>query len=114
MDTAWTILAAAVAICALLGLAFLMASARRFGDRRFVAGTSHGTASPAGFLAVAAALLVGVNLRTYERLTAERPVVRASFARASEGQFNATLTHPPGAGPSAWAGGGGRHSHPRL
>jgi hypothetical protein len=97
MDAAWTILAGAVAICVLLGLAFLATSARRLSERRFAAGTSHATAAVISFLAAVAAVLVGANLLTYERLTAERPVVRASFARAADGRFNATLTYPSGA-----------------
>jgi hypothetical protein len=97
MDAGWTILAVAVAIFALLGVAFVAASARRMSARRFAAGTSHAMAAVIAFLVAAAAVLVGANLRTYERLTAERPVVRASFARVGEGQFNATLTYPSGA-----------------
>jgi hypothetical protein len=97
MDAPSAILAAAVALCALLGMAFLLASSRRFAGRRFAAGTSHGMAALIFFLAAAVTVLLGVNLRTYERLTAERPVLRASFARAGDRQFNATLTYPSGA-----------------
>ena len=96
MDAPSAILAAAVALCALPGLALLVASSRRFAGGRLVAGTSHGVAALIFFLAAAVAVLLGANLRTYDRLTAERPVLRASFARAGDRQFNATLTYPSG------------------
>src|SRR5262252_213088 len=97
MDAPSAIFAAAVALCALLGMASLLASSRRFAGGRFAAGTSHGVAALIFFLAAADAVLLGANLRAYERLTAERPVLRASFARAGDRQFNATLTYPSGA-----------------
>jgi len=75
-------------------MAFLVASSRRFAGGRFVAGTSHGAVALIFFLAAAVSVLLGMNLRTYDRLTAERPVLRASFARAGDRQFNATLTYP--------------------
>lgn len=96
MDAPSAILAAAVALCALPGLAFLVASSRRFAVGRLAAGMSNGVAALIFFLAAAVAVLLGANLRTYDRLTAERPVLRASFARAGERQFNATLTYPSG------------------
>ncbi len=96
MEASSTILAAAVAVCVLLGLAFVLAAARRLRERRLAACASHGTAALVCLLAAAAVALVGMNLLTYERLTFERPVVRANFARAGDEQFNATLRFPSG------------------
>ena len=91
-----TILIAAIAVCALVGIAFLLASARRLRQRRFGGCAFHGAGGLIFLLAAAAVALVGTNLLTYARMTFEQPVVRASFARASDEQFNATLTYPSG------------------
>jgi hypothetical protein len=91
-----TILAAAIAACALLGLAFVVASVRRLRRRRFAGSAVHGTTALVCFLLALGLALMGANLLTYERLTFERPALRASFARAGDGQFNATLTYPSG------------------
>jgi hypothetical protein len=95
MDSS-VILVGAVALCALAGLLFLVASVRRVRRRRFGACAFHGVSSLASFLAAAALALVGMNLLTYERLTHEQAAIRASFARAGEQRFNATLTYPSG------------------
>ena len=95
MDSS-VVLVGAVALCALVGLLFLVASARRMRRRRFGACAFHGVSSLASFLAAAALALLGINLLSYERLTHEQPAVRASFARAGEQRFNATLTYPSG------------------
>jgi hypothetical protein len=95
MDSS-AILVGAVALCAVVGLLFLVASARRMRRRRFGACAFHGVSSLAFFLAAAAIALLGVNLLTYERLTHEQAAVRAKFARGGEQQFNATLTYPSG------------------
>jgi hypothetical protein len=91
-----TLLAAAIAASGLLGLAFLAASIRRLRHRRFGGCAGHGTTALVCFLIALGLALVGTNLLTYERLTFERPAVRASFARTGNGQFNVTLTYPSG------------------
>jgi hypothetical protein len=91
-----TLLAAAIAASGLLGLAFFAASIRRLRHRRFGGCAAHGTTALVCFLVALGLALVGTNLLTYERLTFERPAVRASFARAGDGEFNATLTYPSG------------------
>jgi hypothetical protein len=96
MDPSSLILTSAVAVCALVGLLFLIASGRRLRRRRFGACAFHGVSSLAFFLAAAATAVLGVNLLTYQRLTHEQPAVRATFARAAEQQFNATLMYPSG------------------
>src|SRR5207248_2615802 len=64
--------------------------------RRLAGGAVHGTAALLCFLVALGLALVGASLLSYERLTFERPALRASFARAADGQFNATLTYPSG------------------
>jgi len=96
MEAPSTILAAAVAVGVFLGLAFTLAAGRRLRQRRLAACASHGMAALICLLGAAALALIGMNLLTYERLTFERPVVRANFARAGDRQFNATLTFPTG------------------
>ena len=82
--------------CALLGLGFVVVSLRRLRHRRLAGGAVHGTAALLCFLVALGLALVGASLLSYERLTFERPALRASFARAADGQFNATLTYPSG------------------
>jgi hypothetical protein len=94
--SASTIVAACVAACGLFGLLFLLASARRLRRRRYGACTVHGLASLVFFLAAAVVALLGLNLLTYQRLTRERPVLRAHFAQTAPQQYNATLAYPSG------------------
>ncbi|TMH61794.1 MAG: hypothetical protein E6H53_01190, partial [Betaproteobacteria bacterium] len=96
MGSSSAILTAVVAACALVGLLFLIACARRLHRRRFGACAFHGVSSLAFFLAAAVAGLLGFDLLTYDRLTHEQSALRATFARSAEQQFNATLTYPSG------------------
>jgi hypothetical protein len=91
-----TILAVAVGFCVLLALAFLWGAGRRFRHGRLVSGAAHGTIAVACVLAALAVGLAGTNLLTYERLTFERPVAKATFAQAGDREFNATLSFPSG------------------
>jgi hypothetical protein len=90
------IIPALVAVCGLAGALFLIACGRRLRRRRYTACAVHGLSSLVFFLAAAGIALLGLNLLTYERLTHERPALRARFAQAGEQQFNATLTFPSG------------------
>jgi hypothetical protein len=92
-----TLWAAAIAVGALLGVGFMAKATHRLRHGRLVAGTSHGLLALVCLLGAALAVLLGGSLVSYERLTAERPVVRASFARSGDARFNATLTYPSGA-----------------
>jgi len=96
MGSSSAILTVVIAACALVGLLFLIASARRLRRRRVGACVFHGVSSLAFFLAAAAVTLLGLDLLTYDRLTHEQSALRATFARAAEQQFNATLTYPSG------------------
>ncbi len=96
MGSSSAILTAVIAACALVGLLFLTASARRLRGHRFGACAFHGLSSLAFFLAAVAMALLGFDLLTYDRLTREQLALRANFARAADEQFNATLTYPSG------------------
>lgn len=91
-----TILTAGVAACALLGLLFLVASARRLGRRHYGACAMHGLTSLAFFLGAAVVALAGLNLLTYDRLTREQRVLRANFVQTSPQHYNATIVYPSG------------------
>lgn len=59
-------------------------------------GMAHGAAALIFFLAAACAMLVGTNLRSYQRLSFEQPAGELQFARVGTQEFNATLTYPNG------------------
>src|SRR5208282_6798524 len=96
LTPAVTIVATLVAAGGLLGLLFLFACARGLRRRRYAACAVHGLASLAFFLAAAVVALLGLNLLTYDRLTREQPVLRASFAQTAPQHYNATLVYPSG------------------
>jgi hypothetical protein len=87
---------ALIAVCALLGLLFFIAAIRRLRRRRVVGGMAHGAAALILFLAAACALLVGSNLRTYQRLSNEQPAGELQFSRIGEHQFDAVLSYSDG------------------
>jgi hypothetical protein len=89
-------LTAFIAVCALLGLLFLIAAIRRMRRRRLMGGMAHGAAALIFFLAAACAMLVGTSLRSYQRLSFEQPAGELQFARVGTQEFNATLTYPNG------------------
>jgi len=89
-------LTASIAVCALLGLLFLIAAIRRLRRRRLMGGMAHGAAALIFFLAAACAMLVGTSLSNYQRLSFEQPAGELQFARVGTQEFNATLTYPNG------------------
>jgi len=87
---------ALIIVFALAGMLFLGNALRRLRRRRILGGALHGlTALLLIALSVCAALLV-MNLRTYQRLTAEQAAGEIQFSRVGERQFNAVLTYPNG------------------
>jgi hypothetical protein len=87
---------ALIVVFALAGILFLAAALRRLRRRRILGGALHGlTALLLIALSVCAALIV-MNLRTYQRLTAEQAAGEIQFSRVGERQFNAVLTYPNG------------------
>jgi hypothetical protein len=87
---------ALIVICGLAGLLFGFAALRRLRRRRVLSGLTHGAIAVILFLLAACALLVGANLRTYQRLSYEQPAAELQFTRTGERQFNAVLTTPNG------------------
>jgi hypothetical protein len=87
---------ALIVVCALLGLLFLVASVRRLRRRRVMGGMAHGATALILFLLAAVAVLIGSNLKTYQRLSYEQPAGELQLARTGERQFNAVLSYPSG------------------
>jgi hypothetical protein len=87
---------ALIAVFGLAGLLLFIAAVRRFRRQRFVGGVLGGLTSLALFLLAACILLVGGNLRTYQRLSAEQPAGELQFSRIDAHQFNGVLTYPSG------------------
>ena len=87
---------ALIIVCALLGILFLVASARRLRRRRLVGGMAHGATALILFLLAALAVLIGSNLRTYQRLSYEQPAGELQLARTGDREFNAVLSYPSG------------------
>jgi hypothetical protein len=87
---------ALIAVCALFGLLFFIAAIRRLRRRRVVGGMAHGAAALILFFAAACALLIGSNLRTYQRLSNEQPAGELQLSRVGERQFDAVLSYPDG------------------
>ena len=87
---------AIIIVCALLGLLFFIASFRRLRRRRILGGMAHGSAGVILFLLAIAAVLIGSNLRTYQRLSYEQPAGELQLARTGDRQYNAVLSYPNG------------------
>jgi hypothetical protein len=87
---------ALIVVCALLGLLFFIAAIRRMRRRRVMGGMAHGAAALIFFLAAACALLIGSNLRTYQRLSFEQPAGELQLTRVGDRQFDAVLSYPDG------------------
>jgi hypothetical protein len=89
-------LTALIVVCALLGLLFFIAAVRRLRRRRLIGGMLHGATSLVFVLAAVCAILVGANLRTYQRLSHEEPAAEVQFSRIADREFKATLSYPTG------------------
>jgi hypothetical protein len=87
---------ALIIVCALLGLLFFVASIRRLRRRRVLGGMAHGATALILFLLAAVALLIGSNLRTYQRLSYEQPAGELQLSRTGDRQYNAALSYPSG------------------
>ena len=90
------IFTAIIVAFALLGLLFLIASVRRFRRRRLLSGMAHGATGIIIALACACAALIGLNLLTYQRLSAEQPAGELQLARTGDKQFSGVLSYPNG------------------
>jgi hypothetical protein len=87
---------ALIIICALLGLLFFIASVRRLRRRRVLGGMAHGATALILFLLALAAVLIGSNLKTYQRLSYEQPAGELQLSRSGDRQYIAVLSYPSG------------------
>jgi hypothetical protein len=87
---------ALIAVCALFGVLFFVAAIRRLRRRRVLGGMAHGAAALIFLLAAVCAVLLGTNLRTYQRLAYEQPAGELQLTKDGDRQFDAVLTYPDG------------------
>ncbi|HEX3397152.1 MAG TPA: hypothetical protein VHS76_10655 [Steroidobacteraceae bacterium] len=87
---------ALIAVCALFGLLFFIAAIRRLRRRRVLGGMAHGAASLIFLLAAVCAVLIGTNLRSYQRLAYEQPAGELQLTKQADRLFEAVLTYPDG------------------
>jgi hypothetical protein len=59
-------------------------------------GMAHGATALILFLLAAVAVLIGSNLKTYQRLSYEQPAGELQLSRTGERQFHAVLSYPSG------------------
>src|SRR6202023_4397772 len=89
-------LTALIVVCALIGLLFFVASIRRLRRRRVMGGMAHGAAALIFLLAAVCAVLIGTNLRSYQRLAYEQPAGELQLTKDGDRQFDAVLSYPDG------------------
>lgn len=87
---------ALIFVCALFSVLFLISSARRFRHRQLLAGSAHGATSLILILLCVGAILLGLNLRTYQRLAFEQPAGELQLTRTGERRYQAALSYPSG------------------
>ena len=87
---------ALIVVCGLLGLLFFIAAIRRLRRRRVLGGMAHGAAALIFLLAAVCAVLIGTNLRSYQRLSYEQPAGELQLSKVAERQFDAVLSYPDG------------------
>jgi hypothetical protein len=85
---------ALILVFALAGILFLAAALRRLRRRRIVGGVLHGATALVLIALSLCAVLIVMNVRTYQRLTAEQTAGELQFSRVGDRQFNAVLTYP--------------------
>ena len=74
----------------------MFAAARRLRRRRLLGGALNGATALVLILLSVGAALIAANLRTYQRLTFERPAGELQLTRTGEREFNAVLSYPGG------------------
>jgi hypothetical protein len=85
-----------IALFGLAGILFFVIGMRRLRRRHVLSGLFSSITALGLFLLAACALLAAVNLRSYQRLTAEQAAGELQFSRIGAHQFNAVLTYPTG------------------
>src|SRR5699024_8051376 len=81
---------------ALLALGLLLSGGRHIWRRRVARGCAHGLGGIVVGLIVAVVLLVGVNLLTYARFTAEQPIGTIRFTQLSPQRYAAAFKRADG------------------
>jgi hypothetical protein len=87
---------ALIVVFGLTGVLFFITAVRNIRRHRIAGGVLSGMTSLALFLIAACAVLVAMNLRTYQRLSAEQPAGELRFTRIGYRQFNGVFTFPSG------------------
>ena len=87
---------ALIAAFGLAGLLFLVTAIRRFRLHHVSGGLVHGASSILMFALAGVLFMVGLNLRTYQRLTQEAPAGEIQFAKLGADRYNGVLTYPSG------------------
>jgi hypothetical protein len=90
------ILTALIVLFALVAILLLFAAVRRLRGGKVLGGVLNGGAALVLILLGVCAALMAANLRTYQRLSIERPAGELQFTRTGEREFNAFLTYPSG------------------
>jgi hypothetical protein len=90
------IAALVVVLVALIGLALFFGGWKRFFRGKFANGFGRVIIGVILLATVALVAAVAVNLRTYHRLTYERPVATLAFTQLGPQQFRSTLTQADG------------------
>jgi hypothetical protein len=85
-----------VALLALLGCLFLFAAIRRLQLRRMTGGFVAGTSALVLFALAVLILVIGADLKGWQRLTAEQPAGNLELSRVGAHQFSGILTYPSG------------------
>ena len=88
--------AAVVAICVLIGLAFEVKAVRQFRARRLTGGVFNTMSGLALILIAVCIGLLAVGFEGYQRLTLERPVAHLQFRQVALQRYDAMLTLPDG------------------
>jgi hypothetical protein len=89
-------LTALIVVLALAEILFLFAAVRRLRRRKVLGGVLNGAAALVLILLSVCAGLIALNLRTYQRLSFERPAGELQLTSTGKREFNAVLTYPSG------------------
>ncbi|MBC7944482.1 MAG: cation/multidrug efflux pump [Burkholderiales bacterium] len=87
------IIPVAIAVCALLGVVFLLAALRSFWRHRALAGAANGIAGVLLIAVAAVFALLAAGLHSYHRLSAEQDVGEIAFSALGPQSFRASLRY---------------------
>ena len=90
------ILAALITVLVLFGLLFLWTALRSLRQRRVAGGLTSGLFALALLSLAVGALLLGEDIGTYRRVSAEQAAGEIKFSRVDKHQFNGVLVYPTG------------------